>query len=89
MDTFTTFRVKEPKFTKGGWKCSVRLACALKLVSVIHVRVVVFGDNHSVGKLAAGEGLHGFLTVGSRDVLHKDLKLKSTGTKDQSATSDV
>lgn len=51
-----------------------RLLCASKLVSVIHVRVVVFGDHHSVGKLAASQRLHSFLTLCSRDVLHKDLK---------------
>lgn len=45
-----------------------------KLVSVIHVWIVVFGDHHSVGKLTAGESLHGFLTVCGRNVLHKDLQ---------------
>lgn len=45
-----------------------------ELVSVVHVGVVVFGDHHSVGKLASSEGLHGFLTVCSRDVLDEDLK---------------
>ena len=49
-----------------------------KLVSVIHVRVVVFGDHHSVGELAAGEGLHGFLTVRGGDVLHEDLEGKTS-----------
>lgn len=45
-----------------------------ELVSVVHVRVVVFGDHHSVGELAAGESLHGFLTVAGRDVLHEYLQ---------------
>ena len=79
-DTFTTFRgvkkLTEPKLTnrRGGGRSSVRLVCALKLVSVIHVWIIVFGYHHSVGELAASEGLHGFLTVCSRDILHKDLK---------------
>lgn len=45
-----------------------------ELVSVVHVRIVVFGDHHSVGELAAGQSLHGFLTVGGGNVLHKDLQ---------------
>ncbi len=55
---------------------SSRSSVLSKLVSVIHVWIVVFGDHHPVGKLAASESLHGFLTVCSGDVLHKDLKKK-------------
>lgn len=58
-------------------------------MSVIHIWIVVFGDHHSVGELAAGECLHGFLTVGSRYILHKDLKLKTKNRcDDQSRTSE-
>lgn len=52
-----------------------------ELVPVIHVRIVVFGDHHSVGKLASGESLHGFLTFCGGNVLHKDLqRQKPVGT---------
>lgn len=56
---------------------SSRSSVLSKLVSVIHVWIVVFGDHHPVGKLAASESLHGFLTVCSGDVLHEDLKEKN------------
>lgn len=49
-----------------------------ELMSVIHVWIVVFGDHHSVGKLASGESLHGFLTVCSRNVFHKDLQRETS-----------
>lgn len=55
----------------GPRGASARLS---ELVSVVQVQVVVFGHHHSVGKLAAGERLHGFLTVAGGDVLHEDLR---------------
>lgn len=54
-----------------------------ELVSVVHVRVVVFGDHHSVGELAAGESLHGFLAVAGRNVLHEYLQGHKRTTADQ------
>lgn len=57
-------------------------------MSVIHVWIVVFGDHHSVGKLAAGEGLHGFLTVCSGDVLHEDLKVNAASQTLDSGEED-
>lgn len=60
---------------------------------MIHVGIVVFGDHYSVGELASGQSLHGFLTFGGRDVLHEDLQRQKAfglrgALKQQESTSE-
>lgn len=58
-----------------------RQAVLSELVSVVQFGVEVFGHHHSVGELTASESLHGFLTVGGRDVLHEDLQRETVKTR--------
>lgn len=66
--------MKKEKKEKKKKKEEKTLIHSSELMPVIHVRIVVFGDHYSVGKLASGQSLHGFLTLRGRDVLHKDLQ---------------
>lgn len=59
-----------------------------ELVCVVLVRVVVLGHHHSVGKLAAGERLHGLLAVAGGHVLHENLQgHKEDGSQSEPSTS--
>ena len=62
------------RWTQPFMMCPPDQSVNSELMSMVHIWIVVFGDYHSVSKLAASERLHGFLTFCSRNILHENLE---------------